>query len=389
MLDNDGCWQLLRVRPYRIGPRVSGATLTLIDIDRLHRQKFGESIVDSMPTPLLVLGSGLRVRVANRSFLEFYGLLAAEVEGRRLSEIGDGLFRLPKLESALARLAGGETASEEIDCVQIMPRTGERALLLIVRCVRRAGDRQFLLAIHDTTEQKRDKNNMALALRLTEEALRVSHEDLRALVARLLYVQDEERRRISRELHDDLSQNVACIQFDLEALVRALPGELWEERRNLTSIQESVAQLANDLHRIAYGLHPSTLEVLGLAAALDAYAREFSQRTGIAVTFTAAGVPAEIAPGVASSFYRIAQEALRNVARHASGGAELRLSGEDSRLELFIRDNGPGFDREAVRAKGGLGLISMQERARLIHANFQLDTAPGRGVSITVSVPLA
>lgn len=389
LLDNDGCPQLLRVQPYRIGPRESGATLTLIDVDRLHRHKFAESIVDSMPTPLLVLGSRSRVRVANRSFLEFFGLRAADVEGRNLSEIGGGQFLLPELDSALARLANGETASEEIECVQTMPRTGERALLIIVRCVRHAGGHQFLLAIHDTTEQKQQKINMALALRMTEDALRVSHEDLRALTGRLLYVQDEERRRISRELHDDLGQNVARLQFDLAALAKALPTELRKEQRSLTSIQESVAQLSHDLRRMAYGLHPSTLEVLGLAPALDAYAREFSQRTGIAVDFTAACVPEEIAPGVASSFYRIAQEALRNIARHASGGAEVRLTGENSHLTLFIRDNGPGFDREAVRGKGGLGLVSMEERARLIRAGFQLDTAPGRGVSITVAVPLA
>ncbi len=388
LLDKEGVWQLLRVRPWRVDRRISGATLTLIDIDRLQRDKFAESIIESMPTPLLVLGSGRRVRAANRSFLEFYGLRAADVEDRNIGDIGAGQFRLPDLDNALARLAKGETAAEELECVQTVPHGGERALLIVVRCVRQAGSYQFLLAIHDTTEQKQQKKDMALALHQTEDALRVSHEDLRALTQRLLHAQDEERRRISRELHDDLSQNVACLQFDLEVLAKSLPTDLGKERRSLSSIQESVARLAEDLRRIAYGLHPSTLEILGLAGALGAYAREFSQRTGIAVDFSAAGVPPEISPGVVSAFYRIAQEALRNVARHASTSAEIRLTGENSLLTLSIRDNGPGFDREAVRGKGGLGLVSMEERARLIRARFEIDTAPGRGVSITVAAPL-
>jgi signal transduction histidine kinase len=130
--------------------------------------------------------------------------------------------------------------------------------------------------------------------------------------------------------------------------------------------------------------------LLGLPAALRAYAEEFSQRTGIGVAFSAVDVPSEIAPELAGSFYRILQEALRNIAKHASGGAvDIRLTCDDSRLTLSIRDSGPGFDRAAVRGRGGLGLVSMEERARLIRADFELNTAPGRGVSITVSAPLA
>lgn len=388
LLDNDGWWHLLRVRPYRIGSRVAGATLTLVDIDHLYRHRFTESIVEFVPTPVLVLNSRLRVRAANRSFLSFYGLRAAEVESGTLCDIAGGRFRSIQLEGALDRLARGETESEEIECSQSAPE-GERTLLITIRCVRQAGDHQFVLAIHDTTEQNRHRKNMALALHLTEDALRLSHEDLQALTGRLLHAQDEERRRVSRELHDDLSQNVAKLQFDVEALARALPEELETERNSLSTIENSVAQLSNELRRIAYGLHPVSLDVLGLTTSLEVYVRDFSQRMGMQVDFTTSGVPADIPPGIVSSLYRIAQEALRNIARHAGRqAAEIRLTGDDSMLTLSIRDRGPGFDREAVRGKGGLGLVSMEERARLVRARFQLDTAPGKGVWITVTAPL-
>jgi two-component system CheB/CheR fusion protein len=122
---------------------------------------------------------------------------------------------------------------------------------------------------------------------------------------------------------------------------------------------------------------------------LSAYVAEFSKRTGIPVEFTASGVPEIIPQEIATAFYRITQEALRNIVRHSGAASSLRLTGENSRLTLAIHDNGPGFDRQAVRGQGGLGLVSMEERARLIGASFQIDTAPGEGVSITLSASLA
>jgi signal transduction histidine kinase len=155
-------------------------------------------------------------------------------------------------------------------------------------------------------------------------------------------------------------------------------------------ISETAGQLSNDLRRIAYALHPSTLDHLGLAVALRAYIREFVKRSGIQVSFTAAGVPPTVSQEIASSFYRITQEALRNIGKHAAhSSVAIRLKGTPTHLKLSIRDDGPGFDREGVRSKGGLGLISMEERARLIHAAFELKTRPGGGAAIAVSAPLA
>ncbi len=235
---------------------------------------------------------------------------------------------------------------------------------------------------------KRTARKAAAALHEKEDALRQSRAELRALTGSLLHAQEEERRRVSRELHDDVSQDVVKLQFDIEALERSLPPDRTTEKQGLMAVRDDAARLSNDLRRIAYVLHPSTLDNLGLPGALSAYAAEFSKRTGIPIGFSASAVPETIPQGIASAFYRVTQEALRNIVRHSGAASTLCLTGKNSQLTLAIHDNGPGFDRRVVRGRGGLGLVSMEERARLIGASFQLDTAPGEGVSITVSAPL-
>lgn len=428
--DRDGKWHLLRVRPYRTGDnRIEGAVLTMIDIDQIRRarnaadaaREFAESLIDSVQTPLLVLQRDLRVRTANRAFLAAYGLRRAEVENHPLNALGESLkpsadsttpgqWDSPDLIAALARLSRGESASEDLELEQDVPVSGRRILLVNARQVQQDGEFQILLAANDITaqrsaesimraEQERLRKNFQStakeleqaesALHGSEDALQRSREELRALTGSLLNAQDEERRRVSRELHDDVSQNMAKLQFDIETLEQSLPAERDAEKKRLLLIRDNAAQLSDDLKKIAYGLHPSTLDHLGLTVALRAYGREFSKRTGIRLKFDTANVPAQLPQPVASAFYRIAQEALRNVAKHAPDAqVVIQLDGDAAGLTLTITDDGPGFDPAAVRGKGGLGLVSMEERARLVHAAFHLKTQPGLGASITISAPL-
>ena len=404
LIDHDGRLRRLRVSPCRDGNRVDGATLVLIDlrgpgdssVDSMIEstaesmaELMIKSMVESIPGIVIVLDEQLRVKLASRDFLIENGLLISGIVQRRLEEIPRDPFRSPDLRRALTRLLLGRSDAEEIELRYHSPGQGERAARVTLRPLQLAEERYFIVAINDVTAQHRARKVWATALLDTEDALRISHQELRALAGRLLHSQDEERRRLSRELHDDLSQNVTALQFDIEALMKTLPSTVECGKEKLNAIRNSAGQLANDLRRIAHGLHPATIEVLGLAGAVRAYVEEFSQRSGIEVGLSVSDVPSKIAPELAGSFYRIVQEALRNIAKHASGSAvEIRLAGDQSRLILSIRDKGPGFDRDAVRGRGGLGLVSMEERARLVNARFQLDTSPGHGVSITVSAPL-
>jgi PAS domain S-box-containing protein len=407
----DGRCHQLRVDPCPArDDRIDGAVITVLDIEELYQARsaavlagrFADAILESVPIPLLVLDADSRVRVANDAFLASYGLQSAVVQNCKIEDLGTDQWGMPEFKGAVQRIQSGETAFEEFECQQHHPCLGKRAVLISVRRVLWQGSARILIAIHDITAQrraealmarekarlKRTARKTAAALHETEDALRQSRAELRALTGSLLHAQDEERRRVSRELHDDVSQNVVKLQFDIEALEQSLPADRTSEKQGLMAVRDDAARLSNDLRRIAYVLHPSTLDNLGLTGALSAYATEFSKRTGIPVEFITTAVPEFIPQGIASAFYRVTQEALRNVVRHSGAASTLHLTGQDSRLTLAIHDNGPGFERQAVRGRGGLGLVSMEERARLISASFQLDTAPGEGVSITLSAPL-
>lgn len=396
--------------PARDG-RVEGAVITVIDIDDELRRarssavlagRFADAVLESVPIPLVMLDADLKVIVANDAFLAAYAVQTADVQNCMIEDLGTARWHMLEFKRAVRRLLDGETGLEDIECLQDHPGFGKRTVRITGRRVLWEGSARILIAIHDITAQKRAEALMtrekahlkrtarktAAALHETEDALRQSRAELRALTGSLLHAQEEERRRVSRELHDDVSQDVVKLQFDIEALEQALPPDRTKEKEGLMAVRDDAARLSNDLRRIAHVLHPSTLDNLGLTSALSAYVSEFSKRTGIPVEFTATDVPEMIPQRIASTFYRITQEALRNVVRHSGAASSLRLTGENSRLNLAIQDNGPGFDREAVRGRGGLGLISMEERAWLIGAGFQLTTAPGKGVAITLSVPL-
>jgi two-component system CheB/CheR fusion protein len=429
VLDRDGRWHLLRIRPYRtVDDRIEGAVLAMIDIDQLRRahhaanaaSRFAESLIEAVQTPLLVLDRRFRVLMANPIFLSVYSLQLREIETRSLETLGKHQWNSPELKAALERLARGESHSEDLELEQGLPGNlpdFKRIVMVNVRRIAqsaiargatagfpnggtardRSGEFCILLAATDITAQKRaekimldERERLRRSVIENEEALRRSREELRALAASLLNAQDEERRRVSRELHDDVSQNIAKLQFDIETLERELPPALANEKTSLVKISQRVGQLSDELRRIAYALHPSTLDHLGLAVALRGFCREFAKRTRMHVRFTAGRLPSRFPPDIANSLYRITQEALRNVGRHASDSSvNVRLACSAASVKLTIRDDGPGFDSDAIRNKGGLGLISMQERARLIHASFDLATQPGAGATITVTARLS
>ena len=233
-----------------------------------------------------------------------------------------------------------------------------------------------LAAIIDVTDQKR-------AL----EQLRVSHEQQKDLTSRLLRAQELERRRLAREMHDDLTQRLAVMAIEIGKLEQQLdlPGAVAE---SLHRTRDQLVKLSEDVHGLSRQLHPSILDDLGLVDALRSECAAFQQREGIAVSYQTDNVPAGLPRDTALCLYRIAQEALRNVVRHAgTGGALVSLIGHDGEVLLAVSDVGKGFDGEDTRPRPGLGLASMQERARLIGAELSILSHPGKGTTISVLVP--
>jgi signal transduction histidine kinase len=220
-------------------------------------------------------------------------------------------------------------------------------------------------------------------------SLRVSKNRAEALAAGLLTAQDEEHRRVSRELHDGLNQTIAILLIDAELLERQPLSSSAHNAAQLHSLRSHITKLSDDLHRIVHQLHPAALEQLGLVAALESFCAEFSDREKVSVRFRQRHVPGSIPPDIALCLYRVVQEGLRNVLKHSrSPRAAIVLSGGARCIRLSVRDCGIGFQLE-VRDNKGLGLLSMEERARLVGGSFSVHSRLGKGTRIEVLIPIA
>ncbi len=230
----------------------------------------------------------------------------------------------------------------------------------------------------------------ALARQHAEQAEHVSAAHIRDLAGRLMTAQEEERRRIAGDLHDDVSQDLAALSIALSALGKEIEGDRPELVREVARLHERTVGAANAVRLLSHELHPGVLQYAGLGAALRSYCRNFEREHGLAVTFWASDDLAALAPSAALCLYRVTQEALGNVARHAHAReVRVTLEREGGDVVLTIVDDGTGFDLPAARARGGLGLISLDERVRLARGRLMIDTKPQGGTALRVVVPLS
>ncbi|HYP06734.1 MAG TPA: response regulator [Bryobacteraceae bacterium] len=251
---------------------------------------------------------------------------------------------------------------------------GDIAPALLVAAVR------ALLRTRRAEEALRDREERLQLL----DALDQSEQKLRALAAGLFTAQEEERRRIARELHDDFSQRMALVEITLSKLLQQAP----EFHSQLAGVIAQISALSQDLRDVSHVLHPSGLEHLGLQRGLRSLCEEFERAHNLAVRFRDSTGGGRVAEPTATVFYRIAQEALRNVVKHAGDArATINLSASDGELSLKIEDDGCGFDMSVAQHRTGLGFISMQERARLVEGRVEVRSEPGQGTVIVVTAP--
>ena len=226
-----------------------------------------------------------------------------------------------------------------------------------------------------------------IAVEITERKL--AEQEKRELLARLATAQEEERRRIARELHDDLTQRLAGLAMDLGGLAAERHASRASLKRSLRGMQRRVVQVAEISRHIAHELHPSELDDLGLVAAIRAFSEDFVRRENIEVDFSSRNVPKELRLEMASCLYKVTQESLTNVSKHS--GAKLVwvvLDGTTERIRLRIKDAGAGFRPESQAARVGLGILSMRERVELLHGSLSISSHPGQGTELIVELPL-
>jgi PAS domain S-box-containing protein len=222
-----------------------------------------------------------------------------------------------------------------------------------------------------------------------EQGIQKREKELRRLATRLISAHEEERQSLARELHDDLSQRLAVLAMQAGRMEQHAGEGHALGAAECGRLKDQIIEISTDVHALSRQLHPSILDDLGLTRAVESECARFANREGVEVAFTAENLPGTIPRDVSLSIYRIIQEGLNNIAKHACARrAKVALHITDGRLCLSMQDDGIGFDAANVRQKPGLGLSSMRERVRIIHGVFRIMSEPAKGTTITVRVPL-
>ncbi len=215
-------------------------------------------------------------------------------------------------------------------------------------------------------------------------------DDALAEVSRaLVEIQERERTRIARDLHDDIQQQIALAAVDVKALQQNLPNSAVEMNLRLTEVWERLTRISTAVQSISRQLHSPQLEYLGVVAAIRSFCKEFAARQNVEIDFKNDDVPKDVPHEISLCMFRIVQEALHNAAKHSQVRTfEVKLNCSANQLHLTVSDRGAGFDAEASMNKQGLGLISMRERVRLVNGTILIESRPMGGTTIHVCVPL-
>jgi PAS domain S-box-containing protein len=278
----------------------------------------------------------------------------------------------PRLEAALAALTPGQPYLRV--CYRILRADG--SVIWVDRHSIAHFDQQGRLArivgmVVDITERKQ------------------AEEALASAKSRLIEAQEQERTRIARELHDDIGQRLALLTVELDQLRRNTPGLSTEVVGRLDELRDQAREMSADLQSLSHELHSARLEHLGIAAATQGFCREFAERQGVEIDCKARDLPAQIQPAISLCLFRVLQEALHNSLKHSGVGKfEVRLWATADEVHLTVSDSGAGFDSEAARESRGLGLISMEERLKLLNGTFVIESQPRQGTTIHARVPL-
>lgn len=333
------------------------------------RTKETGDILRYTPAVIYIKDLAGRYMLVNSRFEELFGVSNDAVRGKMDEEI------LPAAVASQFR-AGDAEVLENAEPVQVEKRI-----------VQQDGVHTYLTVkfpLFDETGKVRRLCGIATDITEAKKA----QDQLRRLSASIITNQEKERAAISRELHDELGQVLTALRMDavwvLERL-KGADGRAADRARDMCRLIDGTIQ---DVRSLAFRLRPGILDDLGLVDALELYTSDFERRTGIACLFDAEAVP-EMDSTVATAAYRIAQEALTNVARHAGAAkVEVRLQGGGGGLELSVEDDGRGFRTEALDAVGGLGVAGMRERASLVGGNLEVASRPGAGTRVRFLVPV-
>jgi len=363
--------------------RLAAALLQrLVDKIDPHEGRY-RMLFERSPLPMWVVDTGsLRFLAVNDAALRLYEYSRDEFLAMTVNDI-----RRPEDDEAFRDFLG-HAGDVHYGVFRHVKKTGEPIDIDGVgHLVAWRGRPARLVQINDITERLRTQQTLE---RLNRE-LEVSHERLRALSRRLFEVQEEERKRLARDLHDDVGQALTALKIQVESIAR--PGNELTARSRIDEIVDTVQHTLERVRQISLSLRPPQLDDLGLAAALRSHLDRQARVAGLHAHFEAEDAPQELAPDAETACFRVAQEAINNVLRHARArNLWVRLFTAGGRLAISVRDDGRGFDLDSVRARAAngasLGLVGMEERMALAGGSFELRSAPGQGTVLLATFPV-
>lgn len=343
---------------------VQSVLLIATDLGALHaaeqeakdRQALIAAVFEASSQALLAVDGEGRIQLANRVVTEMFGYPMEELLGAPLAML------LPGYEGAAEEIAGRNRDGTGFPVTCRMNRFGS------------ARGEMSVAVVSDVTRQKQQ-----------EQQLREAAESIRALGLSLLTAEEDTARAVARELHDDITQRLALLAMEIGHQAKdSASGRL---AGVLEGYQERLIEISMGLRRISHQMHPAILEQFGLSAAIESLCEEFEGQMKVTVRFAAEGVPEQLDRNLALCLYRVCQECLRNVEKHAEAErVEVVLTGGEGWLRLLVEDNGKGF--AGGRPRQGLGLYSMQERLQLVGGALTMGSTEGEGAWVEAAIPL-
>jgi two-component system, chemotaxis family, CheB/CheR fusion protein len=426
-------WWIMHIRPYRtLANTIDGVVLTFSDITNLkhaeaererllaavqHARRFAERIVETVRHPLLILDANLCVQSANRAFYQAFQVTPAETERASFYALGRGQWASPALRAWLDATLTAHTTREDFALTQTFPQIGRKQLLLHARQIAQPLDRApaILLAIEDITERMQAAASLQQAHDALEARIHARTRELAAanaalqaeisehkqaeqarqlLLRQLVIAQEEERRRIARELHDQMGQDLTVLMLGLKTLRDAAPADSPVHER-VAPLQALATRIGREVRTLALELRPPALDDLGLVATLANAVEEWSARVLVAVDFHTIGLEQQRLPSsIETALYRLALEALNNVFKHAQAtNVSLIVERRTGMAQMIVEDDGRGFDvaaaRRSAHTEQRLGLVGMDERVAQLGGTLTIESAPGRGTTVFVRIPVA
>jgi two-component system CheB/CheR fusion protein len=426
--DDRGRWYQMQIRPYKTSAnKIEGLVLILTDISDLkaglkqveEARNYAQAIVATLREPLLVLDGDLKVVSANQAFYDFFKVLPQETENRLVYELGNRQFDIPELKRLLEEILPQNTVFQDFEVDRDFPGLGRRVLILNGRRLRQPQGRDLiLLALQDITDLKE-----------TGVALQESERKLQGLNAELMNSQESERQSVSLALHEEMAQNLVALKLRLRIIASHLPAESSEDSKELDQAVQSIDGLVEEARELSWTLRPQVLD-LGLTPALRHLVDQFTQYFQMDATYEVPDLDQLLAPQSQVMVYRVLQEALVNVVKHARATrVSLEVGKQDAKIRFQVSDNGIGFrvssaasvdfceriqsspDKawlvggmpfrvtkngkefqavpEVLGANSGrkMGLVLMEGRIRLLGGAFTITSEVDKGTKITFSVP--